>query len=109
MTRFAAIGMCHAYAVAQRTRKSVGARAMDVLRMIAGRVLRLALIGIAIGAAGALAVTRAMAGILFGVKADDPATYAAVCGLLLAVAFAASVVPAGRAAKLGPLRALRDE
>ena len=88
---------------------ALGARAADVLRLIAGRGLGLALAGIVIGAAGALALTRAMSGILFGVKADDPGTYAAVCGILLAVAITASLVPAIRAARLDPVRALRDE
>ncbi len=112
----AAIGIygVMAYSVTQRTaeigvRMALGARAADVLRLIAGRGLGLAMAGIVIGAAGALALTRAMAGILFGVKADDPGTYAAVCAILLAVAITASMVPAIRAARLDPVRALRDE
>jgi putative ABC transport system permease protein len=103
-----------AFAVVQRTseigvRMALGARGVDVVRMIAGRGLMLAGIGVAIGVVAALGLTRLMSSMLFGVRPNDPATFAAIAGVLLAVAFAASVLPAVRAARLDPMRALREE
>jgi predicted permease len=103
-----------AFAVTRRTpeigvRMAVGARASDVLAMIAARGLGLAAAGIAIGAAGAFILTRVLSSILFEVRPHDPATFAGVSALLLAVALGASLLPAIRAARLDPIRALRNE
>jgi putative ABC transport system permease protein len=103
-----------AFSVAQRTheigvRMALGARTVDLLRLVVGHGLALTLGGAAIGIAGAVALSRLMSSLLFGVTATDPATFAATAGLLIAVATAASVVPAVRAARTDPLRALRAE
>ncbi len=103
-----------AYNVGQRTREfgiriSLGAEWRDIL----GNVLRqgavLAAIGIAIGLAGAFALTRLLESLLYGVAANDPLTFFGVAGLLAAVALAASYLPARRAIKIDPVRALRFE
>jgi putative ABC transport system permease protein len=103
-----------AYSVSRRTREigvrvALGAEAGDVLRMILGQGLRTIFIGVAIGIAGSLALTRAVASLLFGVTATDPLTYAAVTGLLVLVALLACWVPARRATRVDPLVALRYE
>ena len=102
------------YAVAQRTpeigiRMALGAQKRDVLRLVMGQGARLAVAGVAIGIAGAIAATRLMSSLLFGVTARDPATFAVVAILLVIVALAASFVPARRAMRLDPLVALRYE
>ncbi|MBV8856406.1 MAG: ABC transporter permease [Acidobacteria bacterium] len=102
------------YAVAQRTheiavRVALGARSRDVLRLVLGHGLLLALGGIALGALGALALTRLISGLLFGVSAADPAVYGLVALLLAAVALLACLVPARRATKVDPIVALRYE
>ncbi|HYN86197.1 MAG TPA: ABC transporter permease [Pyrinomonadaceae bacterium] len=102
------------YTVAQRTheigvRMALGAQAKDVLRMVVGRGLRLALAGVALGLAGALVLTRLMETMLYGVSTTDPLTYASVAALLLAVACAACLVPARRAARVDPMLVLRCE
>jgi len=78
-----------------------------VLRLVLRRAMLLAVIGIVIGIAGAFAVTRYMATLLFGVKPVDGITFVAVAVLLAAVVFVACLVPARRAAKIDPLQALR--
>jgi putative ABC transport system permease protein len=103
-----------AYAVAQRTREigvrvAVGARMRDVVRLVLGGGLRLALLGIGIGLAGAFAATRLMSGMLYGVAPADPATLAAVAATLLATALFACWLPARRAAHVDPVEALRHE
>ncbi|HET9795933.1 MAG TPA: ABC transporter permease [Thermoanaerobaculia bacterium] len=102
------------YAVAARTREigvriAIGARRRDVVAMVLGGAARLAGIGLAAGLAGALLLTRLLSGILFGVKPFDPATYAAVSGILFAVALIAALLPARRASSIDPMAALRQE
>ena len=103
-----------AYAVAQRTREigvrmAVGASAGNVVGMVLASALRTVAIGLAIGAVVALAAARLIASQLYGVSARDPVTFAAIAGLLLAVALAASGIPALRAARIDPMSALRAE
>jgi putative ABC transport system permease protein len=103
-----------AYSVSQRTREigirmAIGASASDVLRMVVREGLILAGIGVAIGVAGALALTRLLQGLIFGVSATDPSTFAGGVVVLGVAATLASLIPARRAAGLEPLTALRDE
>jgi putative ABC transport system permease protein len=103
-----------AFSVARRTqeigiRMALGAERSDVLRLVVGEGARLAAVGVLIGLAGALAVTRLVSSLLFGVSATDPLTFAAVAALLVVVALLASYVPARRAMALDPNAALRYE
>jgi predicted permease len=102
------------YSAAQRTneigiRIALGARAVDVVGLILKHGLGLALVGVAIGLAASLALTRLMKGMLFGVSATDPLTFAAIALLLVGVALLACWIPARRAAKVEPMIALRCE
>jgi predicted permease len=102
------------YSVTQRTheigiRMALGARATDVLKLIMGNGIAMALIGIAMGVGGALAVTRFLKAMLFGVTPTDMLTFLAVSSLLFVVTLFASLIPARRATKVDPLVALRYE
>jgi ABC-type lipoprotein release transport system permease subunit len=102
------------YAVAQRRqeigiRMALGAQMSDVLKLVLKNGMSLAFIGAAVGVAGAIATTRVMSSLLFGVAPTDFATFAAVVVVLILVAFVACYIPARRATKVDPLVALRYE
>ena len=102
-----------AYSVAQRSaeigiRMALGAGAGQVQKMVIGQGMKLAALGLAIGLAAALALTRLMAALLFEVHASDPTIYAAIAALLSAVAVAACWIPSRRAAGLDPTQALHE-
>jgi predicted permease len=102
------------YSVSQRVREigvrvALGARRADVLRLIVGQGVRLALVGVTAGLVLAFAATRVIASILFGVTATDPVSFGGIALLLTAVAAVASWAPASRAMAVDPLDALRSE
>lgn len=90
-------------------RIALGARPSEVRSMVLGQGLKLTVIGLAVGLAGAAAATRLIEGFLFGVSASDPLTYAATCAVFLGVALLASYLPARRAMRVDPMTALREE
>jgi putative ABC transport system permease protein len=103
-----------AFSVSRRTREigvrmALGARRSDVLRMVLGSGVRLALVGIAIGLAGALASSRVLRSLLFDVNAIDPLIFSLAAGVLGAMTILASYLPARRAASVEPMKALRTE
>jgi putative ABC transport system permease protein len=102
------------YAVKRRTREigirmALGGKPRDVLLLVVGQGMRLAVVGLIIGIAGGFATTRLMRRLLYGVSATDPFTFAAIALLLAGVAFVASWVPARRAVRTDPTAALRAE
>ncbi len=112
----AAIGIygVMSYTVSRRTqeigvRMALGAQLGSVRRMILGQTLRLTLLGVGIGLAGAFVVARFLTSLLFGVGVYDPVTFLGVAALLLVVALAASYIPARRAMRVDPIVALRYE
>ncbi len=101
-----------AYSVAQRTaeigiRQAIGARRGDILRMVMAHALRLSLAGIVVGMIAAAALTRLIARMLYHTSAADPAVYLGISILFLAIALAASYLPAWRATRIDPMTALR--
>ena len=103
-----------AFNAAQRTREfgirvALGARPVDVLRIVVRQALLLSAAGAALGLAGGMALARLMRGLLYGVGVNDPLTFAGVVALFTLVAAAASYVPARRAVRMDPLAALRWE
>jgi putative ABC transport system permease protein len=111
----AAIGLYGllSYMVVQRTleiglRMALGAQRKDVLGLIVRRGLSLALLGVVAGLTIAAGATRMLSGMLYGIRPADPLTFAATAVLFLLVSIAASVVPAYRAARMDPMRTLRE-
>ncbi|HVT59745.1 MAG TPA: ABC transporter permease [Thermoanaerobaculia bacterium] len=112
----AAVGLygVMSYAVSRRRRElglrvALGARAGDLRRLVVGQAVRLTLLGLALGGAGALALTRLLSSQLYEVKPTDPSTYEAMAALLVVVTVLASALPASQAARSDPILALRDD
>jgi predicted permease len=102
------------YMVVQRTleiglRMALGAQRRDVVTIIVWRGLSLALVGIGVGLAVSAGMTRLLSGMLYGIRPGDPLTFAAMAGILLLVSLAASSLPALRAARLDPMKTLREQ
>jgi putative ABC transport system permease protein len=102
------------FAVRRRVREigirvALGAETKDILRLVVTEGMRPALLGLALGVAGALALGHVVASFIYGIAPYDPLTFAAVAALLATVALLASIIPAFRAARIEPTRALREE
>jgi len=102
------------YTVRRRLREigiriALGATHNDVVRMVVADGMKPILLGVVIGLAAAFALSRVVSSLIFGVRATDPLTFAAVALLLLAVGILATVFPAYRAARVEPIRILREE
>jgi ABC-type antimicrobial peptide transport system permease subunit len=103
-----------AFSVTRRTqeigiRMALGAQRGEVLRLIVGEGARLAVLGVGIGIAASLVITRLLSSLLFGVSTTDPITFVGIAVLLSFVALLASYIPARRAMRVDPMTALRDE
>ena len=112
----AAIGIygVMAYTVSERARElavrvALGATTRDVMRMVLAEAFALAAAGVVLGVGAAVATTRLMAALLFGVTPTDPATFVSTAGMLMAIALAASYVPARRVTRVDPMATLRSE
>ena len=112
----AAIGIYSvlAYTVRRRVREigirmALGAQTSDVVTMVVSEGMKPTAVGVAIGVAGALVIGRFMSSLIYGVKASDFATFAAVSLMLIAVSFMASIIPAYRATQVEPVSTLREE
>jgi len=110
----AGIGGVMALAVSQRTheigvRMAIGASPFEIVQMILRQGMTLTVLGVALGVLGAFSLTQAMKSLLFHVAPNDPATFVVVGAVLAFAAFAACYIPARRASKVDPLRALRTE
>jgi putative ABC transport system permease protein len=102
------------YMVSERTheigiRLALGARRENILRLVIGQGLRLAIFGAVIGLVSAVIVSRLMASMLYGVRTTDPLTFAGVAFIFLGVALVACYIPALRAMRVDPIVALRSE
>jgi ABC-type antimicrobial peptide transport system permease subunit len=102
------------YGVKRRTREigirmALGARPVDVLRLVVGQGMKLAMLGLGLGVIGALLATRLMARLLYGISATDPVTFGGIATLLAGVALIASWLPARRAVATDPTTALRSD
>ena len=103
-----------AYTVRRRVREigirmALGATHSDVLQMVVADGMKPILLGVGIGLAAALALSRVVASLIFGVRATDPLTFAGVSVLLVAVGLLATILPAYRATRIEPIRTLREE
>jgi ABC-type antimicrobial peptide transport system permease subunit len=101
-----------AYSLAQRTqevgiRRALGAQPGNILELVLGHALKLALAGVLIGIGGALALTRIIKNLLFHVSATDPATFVSIALVFVIVALVASYIPARRAMRIDMMAALR--
>jgi len=102
------------YAVSRRSqeigiRMALGAQRRDVVKLVVGQGVRLAVVGVAVGLAAAVGLTQLMVGLLYGVRPADPPTLVAVAVVLVGVAFLASFLPARRATRIDPMAALRSD
>ena len=103
-----------AYAVTERTheiglRMALGAGSREIMRLVMRQGARTMIIGVVLGVAGALALSRVMANFVFGVKPRDPVTFVVVTAFVAVIALLASFIPARRATKVNPMMALRNE